>query len=257
MKICFSQPVDADVTDTTDVALLTTRTIQLSEDDAERCEHFEKLIEEDFRIQKMAVRGYDKENRPIIVKFCRETLWSGKENAGEGFQLAQLYIAERAIAATELRSVGNSEQLTAIFDFSAYDAGNAPPVTVMVDTIKILQTNYPERLGKAVVLDAPFWMQALVQIVNPFLAAKTRAKLNVVATSIMPKLWPLRGASTAEIRENSVRDVVDPDQAMPFMLPDAKLTSAIDIAHQLRHVPFYELYDSVKPPPLAIATAES
>lgn len=242
------------VTDT-NTASFTTTTIQLSEEEEELCAHYEKLIEADLRIQKMAVRGYDKQNRPIIVKFCRETKWSGEETSDEGFQWAQLYVAERAIAATELRSIGKSEQLTAIFDFSVYDSGNTPPVRVMVETIKVLQANYPERLGKALVLDAPFWMHALMKVVNPFLALKTREKLAVLGTSALPNLWPLRGSSFAEIREETVRAIVDPDQAMPFMLPDAKLTSAIDAAYQLRQVPFYELYDSASPP--AVATAES
>jgi CRAL/TRIO domain len=234
-----------------DAASLTTRTIQLSEEEAEQCARFEKLIEDDLHIQKMAVRGYDKENRAIIVKLCREAQWSGSETADEAFYLAQLYIAERAIAATELRSIGKKEQLTAIFDFSTYDAANKPPVTVIVHTLKILQANYPERLGKAIALDAPFFMQAVIAVVNPLLAAKTRDKLAILGSSSLqlPKLWPLRGTSPspAEVREETVRAVLDPDQAMPFMLPDAKLISAIDVVRQLRQVPFYELYDYATP----------
>lgn len=228
-----------------------TKNVELSIEEENQCLHFEQLLEDDFTIQKMAVRGHDKENRPVIVKLCRETKWSGDENADEGFQLAQFYIAERAIANAELRSVGKHGKVTAIFDFSSYDPGNAPPVKVMVETIKALQANYPERLGKAVVLDSPFWMQTLVQLVNPFLAPVTRDKLAVLGTSVLPKLWS-KGPSSEQIREDTVRAIIDADQAMPFMLTDAKLTTAIDAHHQLRLVPFFELYDSAESALLAV-----
>lgn len=197
----------------------------------------------------MAVRGHDKENRAIIIKLCREGKWSGDETADEGYQLAQSFIAERAIAATETRSIGTIEQITLVFDLSAYSAANAPPVKVMIETIKILQAKYPERLGKVIVLDAMVWMQAVLKVINPFLVAKTREKLVVLGSSLFFDFWPLRGTfpSSAVIREESVRTVVHPDQAMPFMLPDAKLISAIDVVHLLRQVPFYELYDYTPP----------
>lgn len=254
MKSCFAQAAEG-FTDDPFAASCTT-TIRHSEKDEALCTRFEKLIEDDFSVQKMAVRGHDKENRPIIVRSSRGSKWSGDEAADEGFRWAQVYIAERAIAATELQSMGKNEKLTAFFDFSSYSAHNAPPVKVMVDTVKVLQANYPERLGKAVVLDAPFWMQAIMNIVTPFLAIKTRDKLVVLGISPLPSLWPVKGSSYAEVREQTVRAVVDLEHAMPFMLPDGKLASTIDVDRQLRQVPFYELYDSVSPPDDTVA-AES
>jgi CRAL/TRIO domain len=243
LKICFSEPLGHP--ETQDAAPQTTRTIQLDDNDARQCAHFEAIIENDLGIQKMAVRGHDKENRPIIVKFCREAKWSVESpHADEGFTMSQLYVAERAIAVAELSSLGTNEKLTAIFDFGAYDSSHAPPITVMVETLKALQANYPERLGKALILDTPYWMQAVMQLVSPFLSAATRDKLTLLGSSILPRLWS-SGPSAEEVRLSAVRAIVDPDQAMPFMLPDASRTSDIDVTHQLRRVPFFELYDSI------------
>jgi CRAL/TRIO domain len=243
LKICFSEPLGHPESQAT--APQTTRIIQLDDTDERQCAHFEAIIENDLGIQKMVVRGHDKEKRPIIVKFCREAKWSVESpHADEGFTMAQLYVAERAIAVAELSSLGTNEKLTAIFDFSAYDSSHAPPITVMVETLKALQANYPERLGKALILDTPYWMQAVMQLVSPFLSAATRDKLTLLGSSILPRIWS-SGPSAEEVRLSTVRAIVDPDQAMPFMLPDARRTSDIDITHQLRRVPFFELYDSV------------
>jgi len=226
-------------------------TIELSEKDAEACSHFERLIEADLRVQTMAVRGHDRENRPIIVKLCRAQAWNSEAaDSDEAYLLAQLFVAERAIAAAELLSMGKSEKLTAIFDFGAYNSSNSPPVKTMATTLKLLQDHYPERIGRALVLDAPFWMQAFFKILYPFLSEKTRKNISMVggagSVSLSSLSWPLgSGSSTSEIREETVRALVEPEHAMPFMLVDAKLTSPIDVDQQLRLVPFHELYDYV------------
>lgn len=223
--------------------------IQLTKEEADECERFEKLLENDLTVQKMAVRGHDKENRAIVVKLCREQKWptdDGDNDTGSNaddfaYFLSQIYIVERAIAVTELRSLGKTEKLTAIFDFGTYDSGNSPPVRVIVDTVRTLQANYPERLGKGIVLDAPFWMQAVLKLIQPFLAEETREKLVVLGSVPLTNLW--YGSASDVTREATLREIIHPDQAMPFMLSDAKLTSPIDVNHQLRSVPFYELYD--------------
>jgi hypothetical protein len=113
----------------------------------------------------------------------------------------------------------------------------------MIDTVKMLQANYPERLGKALILEAPFWMLAVFKVVSAFLAEETRAKVSIVSSGSLSSLWPFGGSSPETSREAIVRDVVDSSQAMPFMLPDAELNSEISIERQLKDVPFHELYD--------------
>jgi CRAL/TRIO domain len=229
LKSCFSQTT----TQNSSAPNVSTATIQLSDVDARFCTNLETIIDRDLSIQTMAIRGHDKANRPIIIRLPRQNPWStasdvSSQDDEDGFKWAQLYMAERAMAVTEIRSKGKCEQLTAFLALGSYDSSNAPPINVMIRTITALQTNYPERLGKAVAMDVPFWISALITIVKPFLSTKTRDKLVVL------------GASTAD---RAIREIVDPDQAMPFMLSDGKLHSTIDVTHQLRHVPFYELYD--------------
>ena len=229
--------------------LLQSTTVELSEEDAKVCSQYEKLIERDLQIQPMAVRGHDREMRPIIVKLSRRQVWNSKdENAGEAYFLANLFVAERAIANTEYSSRGVGERVTTFFDFATYSSANSPPAKLIKDTMVMLQANYPERIGQSLVLDAPLWMQAVFKVIAPFLSEKTRKAIAILgsvnsATSLsLSSLWSAGVSSAVDVRDKAVRAVVEPQQAMPFMLQDAMLTSELNI-QQLRAVPFHELYD--------------
>jgi len=244
IRLCFAGS-SANFSSTTNSSSMQTVAVELSEANAKVCFDFEQLIEADFRAQTMAVRGHDRENRPIIVKLCRRQPWNAVSE--ESFALAQLFVAERAVAASEFLSKGTAEKLSAIFDFGEYNSANSPPVMYLVNTIKMLQANYPERIGKALILDAPFWMRAVHQIIFPFLAKKTRDCISLLGGEASVSLSNLLPGSTslADLREETVQTVVKPEQAMPFMLKNAKLTTQIDVDQQLRRVPFHELYDFI------------
>lgn len=230
LKVCFAQ---------SGCASSDTVSIQLTTEQDDRCRNLENIIEKDLLIQRMAVRGYDKAGRAIVVKLRRGEPWPKEDTSGEGYRIAQVFVAERAIAATELRTLGTLGAVTAIFDSNGYVSANSPPISVVVETVKTLQANYPERLGKLVVIGAPFWMQAFVTVVTPLLAAKTRDKLLILGSSPLSSFWGKEATSD----EDLVRQVVEADQAMPFMLPDGKLTSPIDVEQQTRRTPFSEVYD--------------
>ena len=238
-------------TDTSAAVFSQLTTVELSEEDAHICSRYEELIERDLQIQPMAVRGHDRETRPIIVKLSRRQVWNSKdENAGEAYFLANLYVAERAIANTEYSSRGMGERLTTFFDFASYSSANSPPALLIKDTMTMLQAYYPERIGQSLVLDAPLWMQAVFKRVTPFLSEKTRKAIEILGgstaatTLALSSLWPMGASSAVDVRDKAVRAVVDPRQAMPFMLKDATLTSELNIDRQLRAVPFHELYDT-------------
>jgi hypothetical protein len=46
-----------------------------------------------------------------------------------------------------------------------------------VQCLHIIQTHYPERLGRAHIINAPFWITAFYTLVSPFVDPTTRAKL--------------------------------------------------------------------------------
>jgi hypothetical protein len=280
--------------------------IVLSKDDAKQLIYYETIIAYDLQIQTMAIRGHDKQNRPILIRQSRQSPWIynnnnsnnnddendvDKDDTSKGYmndtsitaidmdqsyEWAQLYMSERAIAIGEILNHGRNDKLSVFFDYTVYNSRNAPPMNVLIRTITTLQTHYPERLGKAVIIDAPFWMTTIIQMVSPFLAKKTRDKIVAIrraatsASSWLPTsgntLW--RSLMTTKFPateqndhnnndgthddndeqhslsndETSIRNIVDADQAMTFMRSDGQLVSNIDITYQIQNVPFYELY---------------
>ena len=136
-------------------------------------------IEQDLATQLMVVRGMDRDKRAIVIKFPRQS--SGTQ---EAFIATQLYIAERAIATTEVLSLGKQEKVVCVFDFGTYSSSNAPPRSAITTTVHLLQRNYPERLDHLLILEAPFWMRALFTIIHPFLSADTKEKLIMIGDNV-------------------------------------------------------------------------
>lgn len=192
--------------------------------------HYFELLKKDLSNQLMVVRGHDRENRAVLIKMGRES----SETDPKGYLIAQIYMAERALACTEVRSRGTQEKITVVFDFGNYSSANAPPKTLILSTVKALQGNYPERLAKLVILDPPLWMRGVYALVYPFLATETRQK--VVLTS---------GAAQ---KEQHLGPLIDASQASPLLLPDGKLKPQVDLHRMLHDVPFHALYDEVLVP---------
>lgn len=183
------------------------------------------LIRQDLQTQVMVVRGHDKESRAILIRMGR----TKSQTTEKAFMLAQLYMVERTIAATEVLSKGQQEKLTCVFDFGDYSSAHAPPFRILRHTVGILQNIYPERMKKLFILNPPFWMKSAYAMLHPFLAVDTRTKVNMV--------------SGAAQRELLLGEWIDAEHATPMMLADGKLSSATDLEYFLEQVPFYQLYD--------------
>mmetsp|Transcript_7811 Transcript_7811/g.11368 ORF Transcript_7811/g.11368 Transcript_7811/m.11368 type:complete len:288 (+) Transcript_7811:329-1192(+) len=179
--------------------------------------------------QVMVVRGRDNDSRAIVLKFPRQ---AEPATPPEAYVTMQLYILERAIAATEILSDGGEqEKLVGVFDFANYQSSNQPPLTSLKTILTLLQRHYPERLKNMFVLNPPFWMRMVYRVLLPFLDDDTKEKLQML-TEESERVAVLGGR-------------IGKDQAMPFMLPDGQLTSEVDATHFLSNVPFHQLYDDV------------
>eukprot|EP00538_Stauroneis_constricta_P011796 CAMPEP_0119553550 /NCGR_PEP_ID=MMETSP1352-20130426/6277_1 /TAXON_ID=265584 /ORGANISM="Stauroneis constricta, Strain CCMP1120" /LENGTH=362 /DNA_ID=CAMNT_0007599985 /DNA_START=90 /DNA_END=1178 /DNA_ORIENTATION=+ len=192
----------------------------------------EMIIDELGNKQEMVVRGHGKQRHAILYKQPRTV--PPEETNERAYIMANLYIAERALAATEYLSCGEEEKLIAIFNFDNYSRSNSPPHHLHSLFTKLLQRTYPERLKKFVVLDAPLWMRLGFKVISPFLAAETREKINFVGGAEKKK----QGGSSSLFGE-----LVHPSQATPYLMDGGKLSSEVDARHFVLNVPFYRLYD--------------
>ena len=72
------------------------------------------------------------------------------------------------------------EQWTVLVDFTGFSLMNSPPMKTTMETLRILQNHYPERMGQAILFAPPRLFRATWAIIKPFVDVKTVAKIHFV-----------------------------------------------------------------------------
>jgi hypothetical protein len=124
---------------------------------------------------KEVILGYENDARPILY------LKPGRQNTKTSFRQVQhlVYMLERVI---DYMPPGQ-DSLALLIDFKQYDdvegaqSSKIPPVNVGRQVLHILQTHYPERLGKALLTNIPWLGWTFLKIIHPFIDPLTREKL--------------------------------------------------------------------------------
>lgn len=113
----------------------------------------------------------DKHGRAVLV--LRPGCQNTKSTKGQIRYLT--YCMENAI----LNLSPGQEQMVWLIDFSGYSLANIS-VRVTQETAHILQDQYPERLGLAILYNPPKFFEPFWTLVKPFLESKTRDKVKFV-----------------------------------------------------------------------------
>lgn len=187
-----------------------------------RVNTLQKQILSDLRKQPTFIRGQDKDGRALLCVRARIS----KGTVGEDFIAMMMYTMERAIAVTEVGSRGLEEKLLVVLDFGSFSSSLAPPLSAIKELAAILQSRYTERLKTLIIIDPPFWMRTMYNLIGPFLDPVTKAKFSVV--------------SGAKQKEEIVSQYVSRCHAMPWLLPNGELKSEVDLDHYVTHVAFHE-----------------
>ncbi|AGO10259.1 AaceriABL198Cp [[Ashbya] aceris (nom. inval.)] len=125
---------------------------------------------------KEVVLGYDREARPILY------LKPGRQNTKTSHRQVQhlVFMLERVI---DMMPAGQ-HQLALLIDFSDHEDvpkvpghSKTPPISVGKEVLHILQTHYPERLGKALLTNIPWLAWTFLKMIHPFIDPLTREKL--------------------------------------------------------------------------------
>ncbi|KAL5343141.1 CRAL-TRIO domain-containing protein [Aspergillus crustosus] len=118
---------------------------------------------------KQVILGYDIHGRP-----CLYLLPSNQNTEKSDRQVQHLvYMLERCIDIMP----ADQETLALIVDYSETKSGQNATIGQARDTVHFLQNHYPERLGRALVINMPFLIMGFFKIVTPFLDPVTREKL--------------------------------------------------------------------------------
>ncbi|TDZ68416.1 CRAL-TRIO domain-containing protein [Colletotrichum trifolii] len=120
---------------------------------------------------KQIALGFDKERRPCLY------LSPGHQNTEPGPRQVQhlVFMVERVI---ELAPAGQ-EKLALLINFKSSKArsNTAPGLGQAREVLNILQTHYPERLGKALIINVPWVVNGFFRLITPFIDPMTREKL--------------------------------------------------------------------------------
>ncbi|KAL2830059.1 CRAL-TRIO domain-containing protein [Aspergillus cavernicola] len=118
---------------------------------------------------KQVQLGYDIHGRP-----CLYLLPSNQNTEKSDRQVQHLvFMLERCIDIMP----ADQETLALIVDYSETKSGQNASIGQARDTVHFLQNHYPERLGRALVINMPFLIMGFFKIVTPFLDPVTREKL--------------------------------------------------------------------------------
>ncbi|TID26189.1 hypothetical protein CANINC_002816 [Pichia inconspicua] len=139
------------------------------------------LIEPESLTGKEVVLGFDNEARPCLY------LKPGRQNTKTSHRQVQhlVYFLEKCINFMP----SGQDSLALLIDFKQHpeisanvETSKIPPISVGREVLHILQTHYPERLGKALLTNIPFLGRAFLKLIYPFIDPLTREKLVFDAT---------------------------------------------------------------------------
>ncbi|KAF3077432.1 hypothetical protein CFAM422_000327, partial [Trichoderma lentiforme] len=120
---------------------------------------------------KQIIMGFDRQGRPC------QYLNPGRQNTDSSpRQIHHLfYMVERVV---DMMPPG-VEMLSLMINFkpSKQRQNTSVPVSTAREVLHILQNHYPERLGKALIINVPWLVQGFFKIITPFIDPVTREKL--------------------------------------------------------------------------------
>lgn len=84
-----------------------------------------------------------------------------------------IYVLERAIDIMP----ENQEQVAIVVDYKSATSSKTPSISTGLKVLNILQHHYVERLGRGLVINMPWWINAFFSGIQPFMDPITRDKI--------------------------------------------------------------------------------
>ncbi|EFC44918.1 predicted protein, partial [Naegleria gruberi] len=124
---------------------------------------------------KMFVHGHDKFGRPVVY------LVPARENTYDNVANIELLVYTLWTAVDRMDD--GHTQMVWICDYSGYSMKNAPSLSVCKQTVEILSSHFPERLGVALIMNPPRVFSWFWKLISPFIPAATKEKIKFCNTS--------------------------------------------------------------------------
>lgn len=122
---------------------------------------------------KEVLLGFDIDRRPLFY------MKNGRQNTESSFRQVQQLIFMMEAAVTLCPQ--GVEKLTVLIDLKGYKepgiiSDKSPPMSITRLCLKVMQDYFPERLGKCLLTNIPWYTWAFLKMVYPFLDPATREK---------------------------------------------------------------------------------
>lgn len=112
--------------------------------------------------------GFDVEGRPII--YIKKS-----EGVERPEVQLRLYVHMLEYAITKMKD--GVYQCIMIFDMQVMSSGNNPPISQQIETMRILSSNYPERMFKSFFTFQPWIFSMIFNVLWPFLEERQQKKV--------------------------------------------------------------------------------
>ncbi|EUC49999.1 hypothetical protein COCMIDRAFT_1400 [Bipolaris oryzae ATCC 44560] len=126
-------------------------------------------ISEENATGKQVLLGFDKEGRPCLYLLPQNQ--NTKESPKQVEHL--VYMLERTI---DIHPPGQ-EGLALLIDFKNTASGGIPSLATVKQVLYILQNHYPERLGRALLTNVPWFVTTFLKLIQPFIDPVTKSKM--------------------------------------------------------------------------------
>ncbi|KAG7195552.1 uncharacterized protein KQ657_003319 [Scheffersomyces spartinae] len=122
---------------------------------------------------KEVILGFDNDARPCLY------LKPGRQNTKTSQRQVEHMVLMLETVIDYMPS--GQDSLALLIDFKEHDVGiknsKIPPMGIAKQVLHILQTHYPERLGKALLTNIPTLARVFLNLIYPFIDPLTRVKL--------------------------------------------------------------------------------
>lgn len=141
----------------------------------------ESEVQKEIAQEKMFSQGFDKKGRPIgVVLGCKHD--AGGRDLNE-FKRFVVYIIDKLCS----RMQRNQEKFTIIADLQGWGYSNCD-IRAYIAALDILQNNYPERLGKLLIVHVPYLFMKAWKAIYPFIDNTTKSKIVFIENKSMTEI---------------------------------------------------------------------
>ncbi|CAD6207689.1 unnamed protein product [Miscanthus lutarioriparius] len=127
---------------------------------------------------KLCLQGYDREGRPLIYGFGARHHPARRDL--EEFKRYVVHVLDATVARLPPPGPGRQEKFAAVADLKSWGYANCD-IRGYLAALDIMQSYYPERLGRVFLVHVPYVFMAAWKIVYPFIDDNTKKKFVFVA----------------------------------------------------------------------------